>query len=134
MIRIDNEYHCVVIVGIIYMLIIAAMFVATAAIGAGAITVCQERQGSGGHWAYRKIEGRTCWYRGETGRDKSLLRWDHQPDAPIVAVEETGAVEPDADPGLFELTWRDAMVDLVPLEWRDATPAEEWRHRLTGGK
>ena len=28
-----------------------------------------------GHWAYRIIDGRTCWYEGKRMLSKSLLRW-----------------------------------------------------------
>jgi hypothetical protein len=28
-----------------------------------------------GHWAYRIIEGRTCWYEGKSMLSKSLLHW-----------------------------------------------------------
>ena len=31
-----------------------------------------------GHWAWREIDGRRCWYRGEPGRAKTLLRWSKQ--------------------------------------------------------
>jgi hypothetical protein len=32
-------------------------------------------QSSDGHWAWRLIDGRRCWYKGESGMDKSLLHW-----------------------------------------------------------
>src|SRR4030088_2576039 len=28
-----------------------------------------------GHWSYRLIDGRKCWYEGENGLSKSLLQW-----------------------------------------------------------
>ena len=28
-----------------------------------------------GHWAYRNIDGRTCWYEGKSMLSKSLLHW-----------------------------------------------------------
>ena len=28
-----------------------------------------------GHWSYRVIEGRKCWYQGQNLLPKSLLRW-----------------------------------------------------------
>lgn len=42
---------------------------------ADAVTECSAARGDGGHWSWREIEGKRCWYRGEPGRSKSLLRW-----------------------------------------------------------
>jgi hypothetical protein len=28
-----------------------------------------------GHWSYRIIDGRRCWYKGSNSLSKSLLRW-----------------------------------------------------------
>lgn len=36
---------------------------------------CSATRGDGGHWSWREIESKRCWYRGEPGRSKSLLRW-----------------------------------------------------------
>ena len=37
---------------------------------------CQTSGPAGdGHWAWRLIDGRKCWYKGATGADKSLLHW-----------------------------------------------------------
>jgi len=34
-----------------------------------------------GHWSYRLIDGRKCWYQGENKLSKSLLEWPEQPSA-----------------------------------------------------
>src|SRR5258707_15283778 len=34
-----------------------------------------------GHWSYRFIDGRKCWYQGENMISKSLLRWPEQTSA-----------------------------------------------------
>src|SRR5205823_4062208 len=34
-----------------------------------------------GHWSYRFIEGRKCWYQGENNLSKSLLQWPEQTSA-----------------------------------------------------
>jgi len=34
-----------------------------------------------GHWSYRLIDGRKCWYQGENNLSKSLLRWPEQTSA-----------------------------------------------------
>ena len=42
---------------------------------------CQtSMQRSDGHWTWRLIDGRPCWYKGQRGMDKSLLHWpaDHK--------------------------------------------------------
>ena len=36
---------------------------------------CQTNAQSGGYWAWRLIDGRKCWYKGESGMDKALLHW-----------------------------------------------------------
>jgi hypothetical protein len=37
---------------------------------------CQPSSPAGhGHWAWRLIDGRKCWYEGAAGIDKSLLHW-----------------------------------------------------------
>jgi hypothetical protein len=37
---------------------------------------CQTSKPAGhGSWAWRLIDGRTCWYEGAVGMDKSLLHW-----------------------------------------------------------
>jgi hypothetical protein len=38
-------------------------------------TACQAAAGSGGHWAWRMIDGRKCWYEGKPGMSKDHLRW-----------------------------------------------------------
>jgi hypothetical protein len=45
---------------------------------------CQTSGPAGdGHWAWRLIDGRKCWYKGAAGMDKSLLHWpplEHVPE------------------------------------------------------
>ena len=33
-----------------------------------------------GHWTYRLIDGRKCWYEGENNFPKALLQWPEQTD------------------------------------------------------
>jgi hypothetical protein len=40
-----------------------------------------------GHWAYRIIDGRTCWYKGKSMLSKSLLHWRADAHAPEPAPE-----------------------------------------------
>ena len=39
-------------------------------------------QGGDSHWSWRLIDGRQCWYKGESGMDKSLLHWPAAKDSP----------------------------------------------------
>ena len=52
----------------------------------GEIIECSAMRGQDrGHWAWREIEGRRCWYRGAPGRAKTLLRWSRQISPPAVS-------------------------------------------------
>ena len=52
----------------------------------GEIIECSAMRGQDrGHWAWREIDGRRCWYRGEPGRAKTLLRWSKQISPPAVS-------------------------------------------------
>jgi hypothetical protein len=42
-----------------------------------------------GHWSYRLVDGRKCWYQGEPNLSKSLLEWP-QPSA-LAPFSETQA-------------------------------------------
>lgn len=89
-------------------------------------TICVERAGREGHWAYRQIEGRSCWYRGEIGRDKALLRWERV--VPPVVTTEAEIISSDShDLGLFEREWRDVLNDLATPIWQNNVPASQWK-------
>ena len=72
-----------------------------------------------GHWSWRLIDGRKCWYAGKTVISKSLLRW--APAAPaqakvkvappvtVVTEKRSGAMDAQArmvDDDSFESRWR----------------------------
>jgi hypothetical protein len=38
-----------------------------------------------GHWSWRQIEGRKCWFPGRAGVDKAQLRWPTAAAAPAPA-------------------------------------------------
>jgi hypothetical protein len=77
-----------------------------------------------GHWSYRLIDGRKCWYEGENNFPKSLLQWPEQNSAlsafdtaePSRQEETlppvTQTVSPPAEPNnqsdseTFEARWR----------------------------
>src|SRR3981081_216576 len=75
-----------------------------------------------GHWSYRLIDGRKCWYEGENNFPKSLLQWPEQTSAlsafgkgepsPEEVPPVTQTVSPHAEPNnqsdseSFEARWR----------------------------
>jgi hypothetical protein len=75
-----------------------------------------------GHWSWRLIDGRKCWYAGRTVISKSSLRWaaaapaqakaDAAPVAPVVVATERRSDPMDAQARMldadntFESRWR----------------------------
>ena len=76
-----------------------------------------------GHWSYRLIDGRKCWYEGENNFPKSLLQWSEQtpalsafgktePSQEELLPPVTQTVSPHAEPNdqsdseSFEASWR----------------------------
>src|SRR5215510_843141 len=49
---------------------------------------CQTGKDGGGHWSWREVDGRRCWYRGAPGRAKTQLYWQ-------VAAKPTSAPAPE---------------------------------------
>src|SRR5947199_10283963 len=74
-----------------------------------------------GHWSYRLVDGRKCWYQGENNLSKSLLEWP-QPsalapfsetqarlDEEMPPVTQTNSEKPQNQTGRadsFEARWR----------------------------
>ncbi len=58
---------------------------------------CQpSAQNGDGHWSWRLIDGRQCWYKGQSGMDKSLLHWsaaDGSPSKTEAALEERNVAQ-----------------------------------------
>ena len=90
----------------------------------------------GGHWSYRLIDGRKCWYQGKAMISKSLLRWPAkaQPvsrEAPPVPREVQSAsreVQPAShalEPVSQELTGS-IVVDQFEARWRKLAPEVKW--------
>jgi len=71
-----------------------------------------------GHWSWRLIDGRKCWYAGKTMISKSLLRWPAAAPAqakvkvaPVTVVTEKRSAPMNAqarmlDDDSFESRWR----------------------------
>src|SRR5260370_39252546 len=50
-----------------------------------------------GHWSYRLIDGRKCWYPGQNNPSKSLLKWPvdtSAPSTPANALALTAYISP----------------------------------------
>jgi len=75
-----------------------------------------------GHWSYRFIDGRKCWYQGGNMLSKSLLHWNEEASPLLPAAQELPppGKEPESaiigrprnasDPDMsnsFEARWRD---------------------------
>jgi hypothetical protein len=43
-----------------------------------------------GHWAWRLIDNKKCWYAGDPGMDKSKLHWPTNPDWASESAQRTG--------------------------------------------
>jgi hypothetical protein len=48
---------------------------------AGAVITCHAKNGSDGHWSWRQVDGKKCWYKGKRNVSKSELRWVQQHNA-----------------------------------------------------
>lgn len=90
------------------LLIVGASLLSSIA-SAQAIECSAEASASrGGHWSYRIIDGRKCWYQGQSMLPKSQLSWSGQSltDAQArMIVTDSSAVD-DPDDGSFESRWR----------------------------
>jgi len=72
-----------------------------------------------GHWSWRLIDGRKCWYAGKTMISKSLLKWPAAapaqakvkvaPPVTVVTEKRSGSMDAQArmlDDDSFESRWR----------------------------
>jgi hypothetical protein len=75
-----------------------------------------------GHWSYRLIDGRKCWYEGKPMLSKSLLEWPEEASAQPVSNKEVTSVAAEKpgnpldsqaraleDSDTFEARWRDRV-------------------------
>jgi hypothetical protein len=94
--------HSIEARALVCLALLAAIFIILATLSAhGAeITECSAtRRHDGAWWAYRDIDGRRCWYRGQPGRSKTLLRWAKasppaSPSGAVVGRPEIGSQSP----------------------------------------
>jgi hypothetical protein len=51
-----------------------------------------------GHWSWRIVDGKRCWYRGHPGRDKTTLQWPRSRPLPA-------AIDTVSERELLESYW-----------------------------
>jgi hypothetical protein len=62
------------------------------AAGSARAVECQSEKGPGSPWSWRQVDGKHCWYKGERGMDKKLLRWLETVDASTAPAERAPTV------------------------------------------
>lgn len=96
-----------------------------------------------GHWSYRIIDGRKCWYQGKKMISKSLLHWraaniapnkatNAEPLAAVPSVSRTildpvSCCWPQLDVAEnFESRWQGIFGTVLPRALFDPVPVSEW--------
>jgi hypothetical protein len=76
-------------------------------------------QSRSGHWSWRQIEGRKCWFPGRAGVDKAQLRWPTAEASPRAQPE----TRPPADepPQSYPSPAKDLTVGGPPQAYPSAT-------------
>ena len=85
-----------------------------------------------GHWSYRLIDGRKCWYEGKNRLSKSSLEWSAQAPAPA-GFDGEPAPEPGDKRGnpLDAKAWAEDDFDTFEVRWRaiDRSILDRWLRR-----
>ena len=75
-----------------------------------------------GHWSYRLIDGRKCWYEGKPGLSKSMLEWPPRVSSAQRSRphEEVARAMPVESPGkmMDAQAWAPAVADTFEELWR----------------
>jgi hypothetical protein len=77
-----------------------------------------------GHWSWRLIDGRKCWYAGKTVISKSMLRWPAA--APAQAKANANAV-----PVSVATEKRSGLMDAQARMLHDDSFESRWRARVS---
>jgi hypothetical protein len=112
------------------LMLAVALLIASVTAAAAKIACKTNYQGDGTtQWAWRMIDGRTCWYQGRRKIDKELLYWPKiEPALSKTIVESVQAQDPDPDQTVF------SPADQILLEsyWPDLSnlpqlfPIDRW--------
>ncbi|WP_247521872.1 hypothetical protein [Bradyrhizobium sp. 190] len=88
-----------------------------------------------GHWSWRLIDGRKCWYAGKAVISKSLLRWPAaapaQAKAKVDAVSAQAKVKVEAAPVSVVAEKRSGPMDAQARMLDDDSFESRWRARVT---
>ena len=86
-----------------------------------------------GHWSWRLIDGRKCWYAGKTVISKSLLKWPAaaQAKAKVDAVSAQAKVKVEAAPVIVATEKRSDPMDAQARMLDDDSFESRWRARVT---
>jgi len=78
-----------------------------------------------GYWAYRIIDGRTCWYAGNRRLSKSLLHWrvDAGLPQPVAKPTNAASVKLSNDPEPDSCCW-------PPLDFAESFESRWWGPRF----
>ena len=88
----------------------------TVIVPAAAVFVCQPSKGGDGHWSWRIIDGKRCWYPGKRSVKKSDLQWSR----PKVA-----AVDPRPLPTFVETLLDPVIAAPLYQSWTDWAEREK---------
>lgn len=93
-------------------ILLAACLIFLLADNAKAIECQPSAQSGDGHWSWRLIDGRQCWYKGQSGMDKSLLHWP---------AAESGSPKIEATPEERKVAETQPIAEMRPI------PPEVWQ-------
>ena len=82
-----------------------------------------------GHWSWRLIDGRKCWYAGKTVISKSLLKWPAK--ASVQAKADTAPVPVTVAPVTVVTEKRSSPMDAQARMLDDDSFELRWRARVT---
>ena len=77
-----------------------------------------------GHWSWRLIDGRKCWYAGKTVISKSMLRWPAAAPAQAKANAAPVSVAMEKRSGLMDAQARMLDDDSFESRWRARVSTE----------
>jgi hypothetical protein len=124
------QFHSVVFVVLVAVLTSALLPISAPA---AHIRECRAAASATGHWSWRLIDGRKCWYSGKAVIAKSSLRWPAVAQAKAKApVQEQVQAKVEAAPVSVAMEKRsDPMNAQARMLDDDNTFEARWRARVT---
>jgi hypothetical protein len=126
------QFHSVVFVVLVAVLTSALLPISAPA---AHVRECRAAASATGHWSWRLIDGRKCWYSGKAVVAKSALRWPAAATAQAKAkapVQEQVQVKAQAAPvSVVAETRSDPMNAQARMLDDDNTFEARWRARVT---